>query len=90
MSTQPPTRAGILVSRLRDVVGNEAVLTSAGELAVYECDGFTMEKNTPEVVVFPTSTEQIVRIVKICNDLKVPFLARGAGTSLWACRTFSS
>src|SRR6267143_1945784 len=35
-----------------------------------------------DVVVFPVSTEQIVAIVKICNELNVPFLPRGAGTSL--------
>jgi glycolate oxidase len=33
-------------------------------------------------VVFPLSTEHIVRIVKVCNELDVPFMARGAGTSL--------
>ncbi|QVL33465.1 FAD-binding protein [Telmatocola sphagniphila] len=82
MSNNPPTRTGILVSRLQDIVGHEAVLTAKCDLAVYECDGYTIEKNQAEVVVFPSTTDQIVRIVKICNELQVPFLARGAGTSL--------
>ena len=51
---------GNLISRLRDVVGPDALLTSPSELLVYECDGFTIEKNKPDVVVFPTSTEQVV------------------------------
>ena len=71
-----------LISRLRDIVGRDALLTSPSELLVYECDGFTIEKNKPDVVVFPTTTEQVVRIVQVCNELDVPFLARGAGTSL--------
>jgi glycolate oxidase len=71
-----------LVDRLRNVVGADAVLTSSSDLLVYECDGFTIEKNKPDVVVFPTSTEQVVQIVRICNELDVPFLPRGAGTSL--------
>ncbi len=71
-----------LISRLRDVVGPDALLTSPSELLVYECDGFTIEKNKPDVVVFPTTTEQVVRIVQVCNELDVPFVARGAGTSL--------
>lgn len=71
-----------LVDRLRDIVGVEGVLTAPCDLLVYECDGFTIEKNQPEVVVFPTSTEQVVRIVRVCNELNLPFLARGAGTSL--------
>jgi glycolate oxidase len=34
------------------------------------------------VVVFPRSTEDVAAIVKICNRHDVPFLPRGAGTSL--------
>jgi glycolate oxidase len=71
-----------LIDRLRAAVGPGAVLTSPGELLVYECDGFTIDKNRPDVVVFPTSTEQVVRVVRACNEFGVPFLPRGAGTSL--------
>ena len=74
--------ASPLIERLRTIVGPQGLLTARSDLKVYECDGFTIEKNQPEVVAFPTSTEQIVRIVKVCNELNVPFLARGAGTSL--------
>src|SRR5262245_22370539 len=71
-----------LLDRLRTIVGRDAVLTSPTDLLVYECDGFTIEKNKPDVVVFPTSAEQVVQVVKACNDENVPFLPRGAGTSL--------
>src|SRR6266849_3857685 len=71
-----------LAERLRHVMGTDAVLTSASDLLVYECDGFTIDKNKPDVVVFPTSTEHVVQIVKACNELNVPFLPRGAVTSL--------
>jgi glycolate oxidase len=74
--------ASTLLDRLRPIAGSEGLLTERSDLKVYECDGFTIEKNQPDVVVFPTTTEQIVRIVKVCNELGVPFLARGAGTSL--------
>src|ERR1700724_3574412 len=71
-----------LIDRLRSVVGRDGILTAASDLLTYECDGFTIEKNKPDVVVFPTTTEQVVQIVGVCNDLDVPFLPRGAGTSL--------
>ncbi len=71
-----------LVDRFRTIVGPQGLLHSPAELLVYECDGYTIEKNTPDVVVFPTSTEQVVEIVRACNELNVPFLPRGAGTSL--------
>jgi glycolate oxidase len=71
-----------LLEHLRRILGHDGVLTSRSDLLVYECDGYTIEKNAPDVVVFPTSTEQVVEIVKACNQLNVPFLPRGAGTSL--------
>src|SRR4051812_8917420 len=71
-----------LANRLEAIVGRDGVLSAASDLVVYECDGYTIEKNKPDVVVFPTNAEQIVGIVKLCNELDVPFLARGAGTSL--------
>jgi glycolate oxidase len=74
--------ASSLLDRLRAIVGPANLLTERPDLIVYECDGFTIEKNVPDVVVFPTSTDEIVRIVKVCDELGVPFLARGAGTSL--------
>src|SRR3954454_21464638 len=84
--TLPAPAAGrdtaTLVSRMKDIVGPANVLTAVADLAVYECDGFTIAKTKPDVVVFPTSTQHIVDIVKACNELDVPFLARGAGTSL--------
>src|SRR5437016_4672728 len=74
--------AATLLERLRTIVGRDALLTSSSDLLVYECDGYTIEKNKPDVVVFPTSTEQVVQIVQACNEFDVPFLPRGAGTSL--------
>jgi glycolate oxidase len=71
-----------IADELRRVVGGENVLTAHSDLVVYECDGFVIEKNCPDVVVFPRSTDDVAAIVKICNLYDVPFLPRGAGTSL--------
>jgi glycolate oxidase len=68
--------------RLREIVGRDAVLTAASDLLVYECDGYTIEKNRPDFVVFPSATEQVVQVVKLCHENNIPFLPRGAGTSL--------
>jgi glycolate oxidase len=72
----------MLLDRLRAIVGRDALIATPSELLVYECDGFTIEKNRPDVVVFPNTTEQVAAIVKVSNELDVPFLPRGAGTSL--------
>ncbi len=74
--------ASVLLNRLTAIVGADSLISSPSELVVYECDGYTIEKNVPDVVVFPTTTEQVVGVVKVCNELDVPFVPRGAGTSL--------
>lgn len=72
----------VLVDQLRQIVGVANVLASPDDLLVYECDGFVIEKNSPDLVVFPETAEQIAEIVRACNQAEVPFLPRGAGTSL--------
>ncbi len=71
-----------LLADLSSVVGPEDLLGHRDELLVYECDGFVIEKNAPDVVVFPTSTEEVVGVVRACRKHGVPFVPRGAGTSL--------
>ena len=71
-----------LVARLQAIVGSRYVLHSRPDTLVYECDGFTIEKNTPDVVVFPRRTEEVAQIVQTCHAMRVPFVPRGAGTSL--------
>ncbi len=80
-STAAPTPSS-LHEQLRALLGPTGVLTAPCELMAYECDGFTIEKNQPDYVVFPNTTAQIASIVKLCNKFNVSFLARGAGTSL--------
>ena len=71
-----------LISELRAIVGNDAVLADEQELVVYECDAYTLEKSLPTAVVLPKSTQEVVAILKLCNRLKLPIIPRGAGTSL--------
>lgn len=71
-----------LLKQLRRRLGAENVLSAPSELVVYECDGYTIEKNQPDAVVFPRSTEQVAEVVRLCNEHGVSVVPRGAGTSL--------
>ena len=74
--------ASRLLAELTAIVGAGNVLHHRDELLVYECDGYVVNKKVPDVVVFPTCTEHVVELVKLCNRHDVPFVPRGAGTSL--------
>lgn len=71
-----------LAEAFRRIVGVDGVLSARSELLVYECDGFTIDRNSPDIVVFPRTTEQVAEIVRRCVAADVPFVPRGAGTSL--------
>ena len=71
-----------LSSDLRRLLGADRVLDSHSDLAVYECDAFVIEKHCPNVAVFPQIAAEVAAIVKLCNERRVPFVPRGAGTSL--------
>lgn len=67
---------------LKSIVGPGAVLTSKEDLMVYESDGIVIFVGKPEAVVIPSSTEEVSKIVKLCNREKVYIVPRGAGTGL--------
>src|ERR1700679_2495306 len=82
-ATSPPSAsAPELLARFRKIVSDDGLLSAAEELLVYECDGYVVEKKVPDVVLFPETREQVIAIVKTCNEFGVPFVPRGAGTSL--------
>ncbi|HEY5838147.1 MAG TPA: FAD-linked oxidase C-terminal domain-containing protein [Pyrinomonadaceae bacterium] len=71
-----------LVDELREIVGDENVLSDPDELLVYECDGLPQHKHLPRAVVFPNSTEETADVLALLHDEGVSFAPRGAGTGL--------
>ncbi|MCK6555172.1 FAD-binding protein [Candidatus Binatia bacterium] len=71
-----------LLDDIRAIVGADAVITRPNELRVYECDGWTLEKSAPEVVVLPASTGEVSRVLRRLHRDGIAFVPRGAGTGL--------
>ncbi len=71
-----------VVTELAAIVGGDGIVSRASELRVYECDGWTIEKNAPDVLVMPRTTEQVSAILKALWRRGVAFVPRGAGTGL--------
>ncbi|KIH98563.1 glycolate oxidase subunit GlcD [Streptomonospora alba] len=79
-----PLPVTALIPRLREICGDDGVITDPNRRRTYESDGITYHAGTPGVVVLPTSTEQVAAVVRLCSESGVPFVPRGAGTGLSA------
>jgi glycolate oxidase len=71
-----------LISSLAAIAGADGVVTREAEARVYECDGYTLAKSVPDVVVLPRTPEQVAEIVRVLHREGVAFVPRGAGTGL--------
>ena len=72
-----------VVETLKTIVGDEYVLTDAGDLLTYSYDGTPDQPQVlPEVVVMPESEEEVVAIVKLAKEEGLHIYTRGSGTNL--------
>ncbi len=71
-----------LIAGLQRVAGASSVITQPNELRVYECDGFTLEKNAPDIVVLPSTVAELAAVVRFLATIEMAFVPRGAGTGL--------
>jgi glycolate oxidase len=71
-----------VVEALSRVLPAGTLMYETEDLRPYECDGLAAYRALPLVVVLPTTEEQVVAVLRICFELDVPVVARGAGTGL--------
>jgi len=71
-----------LVARLLNVLPADAVIHLDSETRAYECDALTAYRCPPMVAVLPSTTQEVSDILRICHEMGVPVVPRGAGTSL--------
>ena len=82
---QPGATAGAKQQLLADLsllLPPEAVLHAQEDVKPYECDGLAVYRQTPMLVVLPSQEYEVAAILKRCHELRVPVVARGAGTGL--------
>jgi glycolate oxidase len=73
-----------IIKALQDIVGKGSVLFDPEKTEAYSHDETeaAVYAHMPEVVVLPTSTEQVAEVVKLANREHVPITPRGAGSGL--------
>lgn len=81
MSLALEDRAPFLAD-LTKVFPKDRLLDKAAQLTPYESDALTAFRARPLAVALPESSEEVVAAVRLCAKHKVPFVARGSGTSL--------
>lgn len=52
------------------------------QLAAYESDGLTAYRTRPLAVALPETADEVIALVQFCRQERLPFVARGSGTSL--------
>ena len=71
-----------LVRLLSAVLPSGSLLHTAEDLKPYECDGLSAYREVPLAVALPEDEAQVAAVLRVCHRLKVPVVARGAGTGL--------
>jgi glycolate oxidase len=77
-----PERRRQVSAALRAVLPERCVLSDPEDTRPYECDGLAAYRQLPMVVTLPDTEQQVLAILNICRELKVPIVPRGAGTGL--------
>ena len=75
-------RQAEVAARLRLRLPSNAVLYAEEDTRSYECDGLSAYRQLPMVVALPSNEEEVAEVLRTCNELEVPVVARGAGTGL--------
>ena len=76
------SRKDQIVAALAEAIGAEDVISDPVETRAYECDALTAYRCPPLAVTLPRTTEGVAAVMRVCHQMGVPVVPRGAGTSL--------
>ena len=71
-----------LIQRLRAKIPAHCILTREEDTRPYECDGLSLYRSLPPLVVLPEDEAQVIEVVQACKAFNIPIVPRGAGTGL--------
>src|ERR1043165_4856209 len=71
-----------ITTALRAFMPEASVLFEREDVKPYECDGLSAYRQVPMVVALPQNEGEVKRILETCHSMRVPVVARGAGTGL--------
>jgi glycolate oxidase len=80
----PESSRDELKRRLQQYLGADNIIVDQESQRPYECDALTIYCDLPLLVALPETTVQVQQVLRVCHQLNVPVVARGAGTGLCA------
>jgi glycolate oxidase len=63
-------------------VPEQFILYEAEDMRPFECDGLSVYRRLPLLVLMPETIEQVCHIMRTCSEFQIPVVARGSGTGL--------
>ena len=75
-------RKALIVDALCKVLPSDSVIFDEHETRAYECDGLTAYRCPPMVAVLPRTSQECAAAMRVCHEMSVTVVPRGAGTSL--------
>jgi glycolate oxidase len=82
LASERQARQALVVAALSPLLPAHALLYRREDTVPYECDGLTAYRQLPLLVALPETEDQVAAVLKACHALRVPVVARGAGTGL--------
>jgi glycolate oxidase len=82
MNSSCEQRQSEVVAALNGLLPGAAVLFRHEDTVAYECDALTAYRTSPLAVVLPETEAQVAAVLRLCHQMGVPVIARGAGTGL--------
>jgi glycolate oxidase len=70
------------LTRLAELLPAERLMMRPEQLAAYESDALTAFRTRPLAVAVPETVDEVIALVRLCHAERLPFVARGSGTSL--------
>ncbi len=71
-----------VIATLLLILPAEGLLSEKEDIRPFECDGLTAYRQLPLLVALPETEDQVVSVLKVCHEAKLPVVVRGAGTGL--------
>lgn len=71
-----------IIDQLREIFGVSGLILDSDDLSRYSHDETEDLEYSPEVVVLPSHTEHVSRLMRLCSEHRIPVTPRAGGTGL--------